>query len=106
MDHPNPPQTLSQILATLFNKAALNHTIPFRKALGSGLQIDVAITNDGLTHFQISRDGKGPSPTEWSTVLKNLPYSVEVEYKTKRYQGRIYFMAAWPTPPAQEGKSE
>jgi len=102
----NPPQTLSQILAGMFDQAAKAPGFPVRKKLGSGLEIDLLILKDGITKFQISRARPGPSSTEWSTVLKNLPYPVTAQPLTLKWGNHIYFKAAWPTPEAKPTQAQ
>ena len=78
---------------------------PARIELRGGLLIEL-LAAAAVTHRQLSRAiPTAPGTRELTAVLNDWPYpipdqKITVDVATHaRYQGRIYIMAAWPTPP-------
>lgn len=91
-----PKASLREIMAALIEAAKADQGIPKRHTLGHGLRIDVRAMG-GKLYLQLSRDGKGPSDTEWATTMTHTPGAPKsLEYTTITNGGRVYMCASWP----------
>ena len=63
-----------------------------------GLRIDLRMT-DSATQMQVSRRSKKTNLEDWRKVTASFPYTVIAQPKLYRCNGRVYYRAAWITPP-------
>lgn len=65
--------------------------------LKNGLKISLRF-NPPQVHLYLSRNNAYPSDSEFTTVIKHLPYTVAATSKQVEHEGRFYLVASWPEP--------
>jgi hypothetical protein len=91
---------LTALLESMLAAARANPGQVQRRALASGLSIDLIAGLDGMLRIQLYRDRNiYPSDTEWRTTMRYFPLPLE-ERSPERFtaNGRGYLRAAWGIP--------
>ena len=89
-----PSPILQGVLKRLIESAMENQGEAVQHRCTNNLQIDLRIMG-GVAILLISRSSVYPSETEWRTVLRHMPFKLDIPYSTLIRNKRHWFRGRW-----------
>jgi hypothetical protein len=95
---------LKEMIEQMYQDAFMRDKVPQTRKLKGNLHLTITCHSAGVT-FEIARDGKYPSVSEWKTCLKYFPYYVG-EIEPTQYPGTNGRMALRAELPSRRQVAE